>query len=170
MTRTCSTPIDLGPTAEYRNGLLDQRRRLELGYDEKRQQDPAPKSARRWLPARPKTSDSGCGTRRKSLKSRKEAVPQLSQQEVEEFETLPLAVRRKVSSSPACCLYYFFVLLYCICVPGTSSPLGGFLFASHACACRLHDGMCSAASVHGRGERTFKRSNDSLISSPQRRG
>jgi hypothetical protein len=79
-------------------------------------------STRRWIPARPKTSDCNAKPPRKYSGKRDNSssssnilsppLQQLSREEIEEFETLPLAVRRKVSLlfqiSP--CLDFFLFL------------------------------------------------------------
>lgn len=66
-------------------------------------------STRRWIPARPKTSDCNAKPPRKYSGKRDNSssssnilsppLQQLSREEIEEFETLPLAVRRKYFSS-----------------------------------------------------------------------
>lgn len=68
-------------------------------------------TARRWLPARPKTSDCNARPPRKYSAGKRDnsssasniispPLHPLSREEIEEFETLPIAVRRKVSYDP----------------------------------------------------------------------
>lgn len=69
-------------------------------------------TARRWLPARPKTSDCNAKPPRKYSAGKRDnnsssasniispPLHPLSREEIEEFETLPIAVRRKVSYDP----------------------------------------------------------------------
>ncbi|KAK9780760.1 hypothetical protein AB5N19_07231 [Seiridium cardinale] len=113
--KTRPSPLDLSTTAEYHHSLRgqshSQNRQPQGGpyLEEQQFHDQAlpPKpTTRRWLPTRPKTSDSS--TRSATRSSRKSASRrdtiispplQLSRQEVEEFETLPIAVRRKYFST-----------------------------------------------------------------------
>ncbi|ETS86780.1 hypothetical protein PFICI_00608 [Pestalotiopsis fici W106-1] len=112
--------------AEYHNTLREQSRlpgvdQRSLATDVSRDTEAASKlsigtstttatapTTRRWIPARPKTSDCNAKSSRKYSGKRDNnsssssnilgpPLQQLSREEIEEFETLPLAVRRKVS-------------------------------------------------------------------------
>jgi hypothetical protein len=101
--RTRPKPLDFSTTAEYHHSLRDQTRQPDVGSDldgqQLRDRTPPRAVARRWMPARPKTSDSSTRGTTKSSKKRDASIhplSPLSRQEVEEFETLPIAIRRKV--------------------------------------------------------------------------
>ncbi|KAH6646478.1 hypothetical protein BKA67DRAFT_664314 [Truncatella angustata] len=103
--RTRPSPVDLSTTAEYHHSLRGQSRQSD---SERYPEDPQPhddwakkSTTRRWIPVRPKTSDSI--TRVKRSAGKRDIIIdsplQLSRRQVEEFETLPIAVRRKYFST-----------------------------------------------------------------------
>ncbi|KAK6068638.1 mucin [Seiridium cupressi] len=115
--KTRPSPLDLSTTAEYHHSLRgqshSQNRQPQGGpyLEEQQFHDqvlPPKPTTRRWLPTRPKTSDSSTRSATRSSgknASRRDTIINpplpLSRQEVEEFETLPIAVRRKPAPVPA---------------------------------------------------------------------
>jgi hypothetical protein len=94
-----STKARSSITADYHQTLLLHNRKL--GAEDHEHDIVAPKSTRSWIPKRPNTSGSGRGTAKSSKKNPGTIDTSegrtVSRQDLEDFQSLPMAVRRKVS-------------------------------------------------------------------------